>query len=761
MNWPSHTDYQDAMQNPSVCFQEPDLQTGEAKTDMLGLPRVMSGNFASVYELHCNGNRWAIRCFVRQVSGQQGRYARLSQHLNSLTLPWLVKFEYMLKGILVKGEGYPIVKMQWVEGSPLNSWVEDNLRNPEALKKIAGDWRLMMKDLALHKLAHGDLQHGNVMVTTNNELRLVDYDGMYAPVFGRGRAPELGHINFQHPRRTAEFYQEDLDNFSSLVIYTSLLALAAEPELWDKHYTVDNLVFSSADFKNPLNSPVFERLKQSKDPQVQQLSKLLEKCCMAPVENVPDFLVAMEALDKGTLESLPMKTPAPAQSISFSRPAPDAPAAAGSGPAMSRPAPAPAGKNVSRPGYEGVAPVATQALKQSRPAPQQSRPANAAPPEKSGGIPAWVWAALALVLAGIVALILFVNRSTPPPETDGDEAVKKPRTAPTTTAASEDIQPRQSSPPPQGIKPSVQAASTSAALKLVPLGTMKGHGSSVDALAFSPDGKWLASSGADKAVKIWDAKTGVPKRNLNTQGETVSNLQFLSDGKTLSGVGSDNAIRFWDASSGELQRKIEDYKNNLFPVALSRDGRSIATGSPEDRKSVRLVDVTLGSVKRSFANHNSWIRAVAFSPDGRLLVTVCHDDSVNLWDVSSGRMIQTFIVVGNTLEVPVFSNDGRLLVTGSDEREIKIWDAQTGRPHYTLTGHNGAVKACAFSPDGKLLASGSADKTLKIWDVSSGTEKQSLPGHSDSVNSLVFAANSTILVSGSADQTIKLWEIQR
>src|SRR5436190_13012969 len=104
MNWPTHSDYQDAIQNPGVCFQEPELKIGTAATDMLGLPRVMSGNFASVYELHCNGVRWAVRCFVRQVPGQQGRYSRLSQHLNGITTPYLVNFEYMLKGILVKGE---------------------------------------------------------------------------------------------------------------------------------------------------------------------------------------------------------------------------------------------------------------------------------------------------------------------------------------------------------------------------------------------------------------------------------------------------------------------------------------------------------------------------------------------------------------------------------------------------------------------------------------------------------------------------------
>lgn len=757
MNWPSHTDYQDAMQNPSVCFQDPELKAGEAKTDMLGLPRVMSGNFASVYELHCNGTRWAIRCFVRQVPGQQGRYARLSQHLNSLTLPCLVGFEYMLKGLLVKGEGYPMVKMAWVEGMPLNAWVEENLRNPEALKKMAVGWRAMMKDLAQHKLAHGDLQHGNVMVTPDNELRLVDYDGMYAPVFGRGRAPELGHINFQHPRRTADFYQEDLDNFSSLVIYTSFLALAAEPELWDKYYTVDNLIFSSADFKNPLNSPLFERLRQSKDPQVQQLAKLLEKCCLAPVENVPDFLVAMEALDKGTLEALPMKTPAPAPALNLSRPAPEQPA----GQTGSRPAPAAApGKNTSRSSYEQMPNVATQSLKQSRPAPQQSRSAYPVPETKSGGIPWWVWGVAGLVIAIIGALIIIANRPAAPAETDEPKDVVPSSSSERQSAVEpETVQQPATAVPPVAARNLPQPGPGS--LKVVPLGSMKGHSASVDVLAFSPDGKWLASGSADKTIKIWDAKSGQPKRTLSAQGENVVALRFLSEGKVVAGVGADNSIRFWDAATGDLQKKIEDYKDNLFPVALSRDGQTVATGLSSDRKAVRLVDLFLGSVKRSFPDHNSWVRSVSFSPTGRLFASVCHDDSVNIWDVSTGQRVQTFSVPGNNIESPVFSADNRLLATGSEGNQLKVWDISSGRIAHTLSGHTGEIKSCAFSNDGKLLATGSADRTIKIWEIASGAEKQSLPGHSDSINTLTFAGNNNLLVSGSSDHTIKLWEIQR
>lgn len=368
MNWPTHTDYQDAIQNPNICFSEADLKGGSAACDMLGLPRVMSGNFASVYELSTDGKRWAVRCFVRQVMGQQGRYARLSQHLSSISLPWLVNFDYYLKGILVRGEWYPIVKMEWVEGSPINTWVEENLNNPEKLRSAAKQWRALVNDMRKHNLAHGDYQHGNIMVTTKDELRLVDYDGMYCPAFGKGRSPELGHANFQHPRRLAEHYDDTLDNFSAMVIYMSLLALADEPALWKDFYTVDNLILSAADYKNPQNSKAFARLRASKNPVVSQLASLLQDCAARSVTEVPWFEEAIVAAEAGTLaaEVAAKPEPAPAEA-SWLEDAAAAAAAEGSRPAqnLSRPAPA---QSMSRP---------APAQSMSRPAPAVSRPAPA------------------------------------------------------------------------------------------------------------------------------------------------------------------------------------------------------------------------------------------------------------------------------------------------------------------------------------------------------------------------------------------------
>ena len=234
MNWPSHTDYQDSIQNPQICFEDAALKDSDVTCDMLGLPRVMSGNFACVYSVKTKeGTRWAIRCFVRQVLGQQGRYARLSQHLFGLGLKCMVGFEYILRGIKIRNEWYPVLKMEWVDGQPFNLWMDDNFQDSEKVRSLVPKWLAMMQELKEHQLAHGDLQHGNVMITPDGEFRLIDYDGMYTPAF-RGKAPELGHANFQHPRRTPDYYNENLDDFSAIVTHLSLMAIADEPAIFEK-----------------------------------------------------------------------------------------------------------------------------------------------------------------------------------------------------------------------------------------------------------------------------------------------------------------------------------------------------------------------------------------------------------------------------------------------------------------------------------------------------------------------------------------------
>lgn len=295
MNWPLASDYQDAIQNPAFCFQDAALKAAQPVVTKLGLPRVASGTFASVYEMRNGPHRWAVRCFLRPSADQQTRYSLLSQYLSSHHLPGVVDFAYEAQGIRIRGQWYPIVKMEWVDGMTLHTFIGRHVSEAAALRKLAEQWADLMETLRLRQIAHADLQHGNVLVTPNGGLRLVDYDGMFIPTLHGQPSHELGHTNYQHPQRTATDYNANLDNFSALVIYTSLVALIYDHTLWTQFHTGENLIFSTADFKAPQKSAVFERLYRSQEALVRELSQRLALACEGPVWRAPDFLEILDA----------------------------------------------------------------------------------------------------------------------------------------------------------------------------------------------------------------------------------------------------------------------------------------------------------------------------------------------------------------------------------------------------------------------------------------------------------------------------------
>ena len=260
MAWPGITDYSEAIQNPSLCFKGTDLEAGVLATNQRGMPLVFSGAFACVYQVSVGGRKYAVRCFTREVKDQRDRYNQLSDYLRQTIdhHPFFVKFEYLERGIRLKGNWYPIVKMDWVEGEPLSKFVESKRNDPDTLRSIADRWRFgPAVSLRGLRIAHNDLQHGNVMVQGDGNIRLVDYDGIFLPRFRGERSPEEGHKNFQHPDRSAEHYGDYVDNFPSLVIYLSLLAVAADPGLWSFH-NEDNLILTQNDYADPASSELFE-----------------------------------------------------------------------------------------------------------------------------------------------------------------------------------------------------------------------------------------------------------------------------------------------------------------------------------------------------------------------------------------------------------------------------------------------------------------------------------------------------------------------
>ena len=248
------------MQNPRTFLADSELQKGHAEEDQLGLPRPISGGFASVYKVKCPNQTWAVRCFLKQYLDQQQRYDAISKQLLVSKFPFATHFHFLKTGIRVQGNWYPIMKMEWVQGESLIRFVEGNLGSPEKLLALGNDIVEIARVLNRAGVAHGDLQHGNILVA-NGKPKLIDYDGMFVPALKGMGSHESGHPNYQLPRADSDF-GPNLDNFSVWVIYLSLKALSVRPSLWKQFQGGDDcLLFRRKDFEAPAQSLLLKELK--------------------------------------------------------------------------------------------------------------------------------------------------------------------------------------------------------------------------------------------------------------------------------------------------------------------------------------------------------------------------------------------------------------------------------------------------------------------------------------------------------------------
>jgi hypothetical protein len=287
--WPASREFVEVIQNPSLCFADPELRASIPAVDKLGLPLVASGQFAYVFKLNSmNGNgAQAVRCFRSFIRDREQRYEAIDNHLDTVSVPALARFEYDSDGILVGGRRWPIIVMEWVDGLPLDVYIGDVINRADVLGHLAESWIEVHTSLRKAGIAHGDLQHGNILVQ-NGMVRLVDLDGMFVPAMAGWKACENGHQHYQHPRRSEDDFGPALDNFSALVIYLSLLALREQPELWRDHHD-ENLIFTKNDFVAPANSILFRKLgRLGKQPQ--SLAEVLSKACASPPLACPSVL---------------------------------------------------------------------------------------------------------------------------------------------------------------------------------------------------------------------------------------------------------------------------------------------------------------------------------------------------------------------------------------------------------------------------------------------------------------------------------------
>ena len=296
-NWPSARYFTEAIQCPSICFADPHLRNTLPAVDRLGMPLVTSGQFAYVYKLNSmnSDGDFAVRCFRGYLGDRDQRYRAIQAHLDSSPVSYLSEFTYAPEGILVGGNRFPILFMEWIEGPTLDLYISEMLKRRDVLLHLSEEWLRLLSALRASGMAHGDLQHGNIIVE-HGQLRLVDHDGIFVPAMAGWTASEVGHQHYQHPRRTALQFDSNLDNFSSLVIYLSLLSVAERPALWQEYHD-ENLLFTKSDFADPASSELFRKIREL-GPEHARLADVLANAATGSPDEVPSLLDLVQAKSK-------------------------------------------------------------------------------------------------------------------------------------------------------------------------------------------------------------------------------------------------------------------------------------------------------------------------------------------------------------------------------------------------------------------------------------------------------------------------------
>lgn len=291
-------------------------------------------------------------------------------------------------------------------------------------------------------------------------------------------------------------------------------------------------------------------------------------------------------------------------------------------------------------------------------------------------------------------------------------------------------------------------------------GKLKGHKHEIFSLAFSPDGKKLASGSFDGTTRIWDSSTWQVLHELAGHGNWVSAVAFSPDGKILVSAGIDRRIQIWDAETGANLFTTQEHAKGVLSLAYSPDGKHMASGGLEGK--ILIYETQTWQVQKTLqpsANNPGGVGALAFSPDGQWLASASYDDPViRLWNAETGQAGPLLSDHLKEIYALSFSPNGQYLASAGEDRIIRLWDMAKRTVASRLAGHIEPVWSLAFDPAGDFLASGSmGDGSLRFWTVPQGVNSQALSEIPKKTYALAFHPKQKLLASGHSDALLRLW----
>ncbi len=323
--------------------------------------------------------------------------------------------------------------------------------------------------------------------------------------------------------------------------------------------------------------------------------------------------------------------------------------------------------------------------------------------------------------------------------------------------------------------------------------SLRGHEQEVNCLAFSPDGKFIASGSSDSTICLWNIMGNPTAQFLLGHEQEVNCLAFSPDGKLIVSGSIDGILCLWDLQNNLITQQWQGHEEGIIAVAFSSNGDGasgdgynstavVALASPTAEKSEiflppphlhsdRIVSVSFDGtvclwdlqgnvITQPWRGHKEGVISVAFSPNSDRIISVGFDGTVCLWDLEGNAITQPWQGHEAKIICVAFSPDSKFIVSGNSDSTVRLWDIDGNPIGQPWRGHEGRVNSVAFSPDGKFIISGSCDRTIRLWNINGNPITQPWRGHEGQVNSLAFSADGKLIVSG-GDKIVRLWELHQ